>query len=395
MAKNLFLITNPGSSSRKYALYDDDKPVCTLHFEYEGDSVICTVKTADGTKKKLDQTFTDLSGTVSHLGKILESEGYLGGNTKLKAIIARAAAPGDYFTEDHVVDDECLWQLELAKNRAPLHVPVIAKEIEQLVAAFEGTPVLAVSDSGFHNDRPASTIYYAIDTRLADKTELKRYGFHGLSVGSIVEYMKKQDILPEKLIVCHIGSGSSVTGVLNGKSYDTTMGYTPLEGVMMSTRCGNMDVAAAFALKRQLGIDTENGFIEYLSQKGGLRGVSGKTDDMREILKLRDAGDEKALLAYEMYVSRIQSAIGRMAAVMDGVDAIVFTATIGERSDDMREWVCRKLHYLGFNLDQDKNLGKMPERHTNIGTKDSKPIWVIRTDEFEEMIRRAKLLLAK
>ena len=162
---------------------------------------------------------------------------------------------------------------------------------------------------------------------------------------------------------------------------------------MMSTRCGNMDVAAAFALKRQLGIDTENGFIEYLSQKGGLRGVSGKTDDMREILKLRDAGDEKALLAYEMYVSRIQSAIGRMAAMMDGVDSIVFTATIGERSDDMREWVCRKLHYLGFELDQDKNLGKMPERHTNIGTKDSKPIWVIRTDEFEEMIRRAKLLL--
>lgn len=391
----LILITNPGSSSRKYALYKEDELLCSLHFEYENKKIICTLKKSDGTKKKLTEDFKSLTGTVSHLERILTEEGYLGGVSKIDAILARVVATGDYFTEDHIVDDEAIKQLEIAKKRTPLHVPVVAAEIEKFVEVFKGTPVIIISDSSFHADRPELMKYYAIDTELADKAEIKRYGAHGLSVGSIVNYMKKADILPQKLLVCHVGSGSSVTAVFEGKSLDTTMGYTPLEGMMMSTRSGSMDPAASLAIKRALKITDDEKLEEYLNKKCGLLGVSGQTDDMREILRLRDEGDKRGVFAHAMFVYRLQTAIGQMAASLGGVDAIVFTATIGERSDPIRHETCQKLNYLGFYLDDEKNTSEMPERHTNIGAENSKPIYVIRTDEFEEMIRRAKLLLDK
>lgn len=392
----LILITNPGSSSRKYALYRGDELLCSLHFEYEGKKVICTLKRADGSKKKVDRKFDGLADTTTQLSEILTEEGYLGGPTKLDAVLARVAATGDYFAHDHIVDDECLEQLEVAKARMPLHVPVVAAEIKRLMKEFRGVPVLAISDSGFHVDRPELMKYYAIDTDLADKHDIKKYGYHGLSVGSIVNYMKSVDILPEKLIVCHIGSGSSITAVYNGKSHDTTMGYAPLDGVMMATRCGSIDPSAALAIKRAKNIKTDDELEEYLNKKCGLLGVSGQSDDMREIIRLRDEGDKKGTFAHAMYIYRLQAAIAQMAASMGGVDAIVYTATIGERSADVRLMTSQKLEYLGFKIDIEKNAADdMPNRHTNIGTADSKPIWVIRTDEFEEMIRRAKVLLDK
>ena len=208
-----------------------------------------------------------------------------------------------------------------------------------------------------------------------------------------MHYMESQEILPQKLIVCHVGSGSSVTAVFEGNSHDTTMGYTPLEGVMMSTRTGSMDVAAALAIKRNLKIRSDEALEKYLNKKCGLLGVSGASDDMREILKLRDEGDKKGTFAHALYVYKLQTAIGQMAASLGGVDAIVFTATIGERSDEIRRVVLQKLAYLGFAINEEKNVDEMPERHTNIAAEGSKPIWVIRTDEFEEMIRRAGEIL--
>ena len=396
MAKEkLILITNPGSASRKYALYRGKEFLCSLHYEFERGKVICTLKRADDTKEKISTELSDLSRTVSHLKKILDEKGFISEEVKLDAILARVVATGDYFTADHIVDEECLRQLEIAKRRTPLHVPVVANEIEKFVRIFEGTPVLTISDSAFHNDRPDIAKYYAIDMDLADKHEIKKYGAHGLSVGSIVEYMKSVDILPEKMIVCHIGSGSSVTAVFQGKSYDTTMGYTPLEGVMMSTRSGSIDPAAALAIARAKHFTEHEDLEEYLNKKCGLLGVSGKTDDMREIIRLREEGDKRATFAQDMYAYRIRAEIGRMAAAMNGVDAIVMTATIGERSKEDRELICNELEYLVFTMDDAKNKGDFAERHTNIAADGSKPIWVIRTDEFEEMIRRANELLEK
>ena len=396
MDKNkLILITNPGSSSRKYALYKGTELVCSLHFEFEGKEIICTLKKADGSKKVLKQTFKELTSTVANINRILTEEGYLGGMTKIDAILARVACPGEYFTEDHIVDDEYLKALEKGKKRAPLHVPVVAGEIEHFVKSFKDTPILAISDTSFHNDRPDLMKYYGFDTDLADKADIKKFGYHGLSIGSIVNYMKEQDILPEKLIVCHLGSGSSLTAVFEGKSLDTTMGYSPIGGLLMATRCGDMDPAAALALKRQLGYESDESIEKYLNKECGLLGVSGQSDDMREILRLRDEGDKKGTFAHAMYVYRVQSCIGQMAASLGGVDAIVFTATIGERSDEIRRTVTQKLRYLGFSLDDDKNVGDFSERHVDISADGSKPIWVIRTDEFEEMLRRAAILMEK
>src|SRR5574344_1579135 len=161
MEEKLILITNPGSSSRKYALYKGQNLLCSLHFEFEGKKIVCTLKQADGSKKKLNMKFKTLESTVANLDNILEEEGYIGGATKLDAILARVAAPGEYFSHDHVVDDECLKELESAKKKAPLHVPVVAGEIEHFMVTFKGTPVLAISDSAFHSDLHGKSRYSA------------------------------------------------------------------------------------------------------------------------------------------------------------------------------------------------------------------------------------------
>lgn len=391
----LILITNPGSSSRKYALYRGNDFLCSLHFEFEGKKVIYTLKKLDGSKEKRETKLKDLSFVVNNLEEILAKEGYLEGATKLDAILARVAAPGSYFATDHIVNEECLKQLDIAKERAPLHAPVIASEIEQLRKVFKETLIIAISDSAFHNDRSEVAKSYAIDTELAQKFDIQRWGYHGLSVGSIVRFMKKENILPEKMIVCHIGSGASITAVENGKSVDTTMGYSPLEGLMMATRAGSIDVAAALAIKRELGLQSDGELEKYLNKKCGLLGVFGKSDDMREVIKGCNEGDPRAKLARELYVLTLRRAIGQMAASMAGVDVIVFTATIGERSDEIRRLVCESLSYLGFNLDEEKNAKGIDGRMNNVAKENSKPIFVIKTDESDEMIMRAFDLLNK
>lgn len=392
--EKLFLVTNPGSSSRKYALYSGDTELCTLHFELEGKDVVCTLKKPDGTKQKLSGNFKKLSDTIQYVKTILEDEGFLNKSTQLSAILARVVATGDYFAEDHLVDDACLAKLEIAKKRAPLHVPVVAAEIEACVKEFKGTPVIIISDSAFHSTRDDVHTYYAIDKDLADRAEIKRYGYHGLSVGSISEYLNAEKLGAEKVVVCHIGSGSSVTALKDGKSFDTSMGYTPLEGVMMATRCGDIDATAALAIGRELDLDAEK-LEEYLNKQCGLKGVSGESDDMREVLSLRDDGDPRAKLAYSMYIYRLQRAIAQMAASLQGIDALVFTATIGERNAEIRRDIVAGLGYLGFKLSDTKNDDGLDDnRHCLISAPSSKPIYVIRTDETGEMIRRAQALLS-
>lgn len=343
--------------------------------------------------KKLTEGFKKLTDTVKYVKEILEHEGYLNKNTNLDAVLARVVSTGDYFTQDHLADKDCLEHLEVAKKRAPLHVPVVAAEINECVKQFDGTPVMIISDSAFHTSRDDTHTYYAIDTELADKAEIKRYGYHGLSMGSVSKYLEDAKISAEKVIACHIGSGSSVTALKNGKSFDTTMGYTPLEGVMMATRCGDIDATAAIAIGRELSLEGDK-LEEYLNKQCGLKGVSGESDDMREILSLRDDGDARAKLAYDMYIYRMQRAIGQMAAALQGVDALVFTATIGERNAEIRRDIVAGLGYLGFKINDTKNDdGLEDKRHCVISASSSKPIYVVQTDETGEMIARAKCLL--
>ena len=389
----LILITNPGSASRKYALYDHETFMASLHFEYENGAVACTLKDASGEKKSIPVKIDDLSQTVSCLGDILRSEGYINEKNTLSAIVARVAAPSDYLAENHIVDDEFMKNLEIAKHRAILHVPVVASEIEHFRAKFPETTIVSISDSAFHWQKPDLMKYYAFDTEVADKYGIKRYGYHGLSVASVVDAMQENDILPEKLVVAHIGSGSSVSAVLDGRAMDNSMGYTPLEGLMMSTRAGSMDVAAALAIKRELKLDDVELEI-YLNKKSGLLGTSGVSDDMRVIIQKRDEGDPKATFAHALYVHRIQTTIGQMAATLGGIDGLVFTATIGERSAEIRHFVAQKLAYLGLFLDDELNENPVFNgRYALISRSDSKPIYIIQTDETAEMVKQALALL--
>ncbi len=391
----LILITNPGSASRKYALYDGDQLLAQLHFEYEGKKVICTLKDEKGNKKDIKVTIKHLNEAATVVPQILTDEQYINEKNKLVAIVTRMVAPGDYFVKDRVVDAEFMKKLAEAEKRAPIHVPNIANEIKLLRESFADTKLIAVSDTAFHWDKPDTMKYYSFDTELADKYEIKRYGYHGLSYAFISRYMQEQGILPEKLVAMHLGSGSSISAIYNGKAMDNTMGYTPLEGVAMSTRSGSMDVAAAMAIKHALNMKTDEELELYLNKQCGLLGLSGSTDDMREIIQKRDEGDPRATMAHAIFVYRIQSYVGQMAASLGGCDALVFAGTIGERSDEIRRFVTQKLGYLGFKLDNEKNENPVFEgRYALISANDSKPIYVVLTDETDQMIYRAQAVLA-
>ena len=387
----LILITNPGSASRKYALYDGDELMAQLHFEYEGKKVVCTINDVDDGKKKIKPAIDNLNDAIAVLPQILRDEQYVTDQHKLAAVVVRIVAPGDYFTEDHIVDDEYMTNLKEAEKRNPIHVPTTANEIRGIRKNFAGVKIISVSDSAFHWAKPDTAKYYSFDLDVANEHEIKRYGYHGLSYAYISRYMKEHDILPEKLIVMHLGSGSSVSAILNGKAMDNSMGYTPLEGVAMSTRVGTIDVAAALAIKKALKMKTDEEFLLYLNKQCGLLGLSGVSDDMREVIQKRDEGDLRASLAHSIFVYRIQSYIGQMAAALAGADAIVFAGTIGERSDEIRHFVTQKLGYLGFRLDAEKNANlEYTDRHAIISAEGSKPIYVIQTDETDEMIHRAQ-----
>jgi acetate kinase len=365
-----------------------------LHFEYEGKKVVCTLKDADGNKRKVDVKCKDLNDAITAVPQVLADEQFTNEKNKLQAVVVRIVAPGDYFVEDHIVDDEYMKELAEAAKRNPVHVPTTANEIKGVRENFPGVKIISVSDSAFHWEKPDTAKYYSFDLDVANEHEIKRYGYHGLSYAFISRYMKEQGILPEKLIVMHLGSGSSVSAILNGLAMDNSMGYTPAEGLAMSTRVGTIDAAAALALKKALKITSDEEFLQYINKQCGLLGISGGYDDMRDIIQRRDEGDNKATLAHSIFVYRIQAYVGQMAAMLNGADAIVFAGTIGERSVEIRRFISNKLGYLGFKLDEEKNANpEFTNRHALISSSDSKPMYIIETDETAQMIYRAQALL--
>jgi acetate kinase len=387
--EKIILVANPGSSSRKYALYRGTELWVSLHFEYEDGKIICNGRDAEGNERRINQEFDNFTQATLKLKNILVELGALSPAQNIDILTIRVVAPSDYMAEHHVVDEEFLAKIDEVEPKAPLHIPVLAQEIVAFKQSYPKLKIVAVSDSKFHQTKPMVRKYYAIDPNLADKLEIRRYGYHGLSVASIVRTMKNEDILPKKLIVCHVGSGSSVSAVLDGESVDNTMGFSPLEGVMMATRSGSIDVEAALDIKREMGFETDLELSQFLNKKSGFAGMTGN-DDMREVLKMREKGDGNAQLAYDLFMYRLQIAIGQMAASLGGVDAVVFTATIGERSTETRTDVMKQLEFLGFKLDEKKNMdGLAGKTVANVGKDISKPIYVIKTNETDEMIRQA------
>ena len=388
MPESLILVVNPGSASRKYALFADGTKKATIHFEFMNGRVIGTIE-YNGDKQSVQYDDTDLANVPRYILPLLQQYNVISSLDKLSVIGIRIVAPTDYFTKDLLLTDEVESELVSIQQKAPLHIGTALSEIQHLKAVFENIPLVIISDSAFHTTKPAWATNYGVSTELAERFGIKRYGFHGISVGSVVRLLQESNNLMPKTIVCHLGSGSSVTALVNGESVDTTMGYTPLEGLMMATRCGNIDVAAALAIKRELQLD-DNGLEEYLNKNSGLLGVSGVSDEFRQVLASEAQGNQKSFLALQMFVYKVQQAIGQMAASMGGVDCLVFTATIGERSFIIRERILNQLGYLGFENNKEINDATFePKGVINIATNNSKPILILATDESAEIARRA------
>jgi acetate kinase len=392
--KSLILVVNPGSASRKYALFADGKKRAIINFEFEDGKVVGKVEYDD---KKCTAAYdnTDLSCVSSYVLPLLRKYKIIGKSENLTAIGIRLVAPMMRFTKDELLTDDMEQAMEAIQKKAPLHVSTVLVETKQVRANFPGVPIVIISDSAFHSTKRECAWYYGVDIELADKYEIKRYGFHGISVGSVVRCLTEQNKLSPKTIVCHLGSGSSLTAVVDGKSFDTTMGFTPLEGLMMATRSGNMDISAALAIKHALNLSDEE-LEEYLNKKSGLIGVSGSSNDIRQLLTSEEKGDKKAKLALNLLVYRIQLLIGQMVASMGGVDSIVLTGTVGERSSIIRGRILDNLKYLGFEYDSSTNDKTFePLIATNIAIKSSKPILVILTDEAAEIARRVEQYIKK
>lgn len=391
---SLLLIANPGSASRKYALVDDKlKEVAALHIEQSGSELIATLRTG-GDTRQVPLGFADISQSAAHLYGIFNRERLLESTSDVRAIGLRIVAPSNYFLKDRLVDDDVVQHVRDILPLDPIHVSGTLQELEALRSSLPTVSVALISDSAFHARKPSYAWNYGINLQDADRFEIKRFGYHGLSVSSAVNELWNRGKLPPKVVVCHLGSGSSVSAVFHGRSIDNTMGYSALEGVIMATRTGSIDYTAAMALKTKLGLDDDQ-LEHYLDEKGGLLGLSG-TSDIREILDREANGDHIAHLALMTLIHSIHKAIGAMVVAMNGADLLVFTGTVGERSANLRRRIVAHLECLDFILDGNRNKSCLnPTEFTSISQAAvSKPIIVIPTDEGVEIARHTVKLLA-
>lgn len=382
-----YLIVNTGSASKKYAFYEGDKKVYTAHFEMEGDSYVVNETTDKGSEKKV----IDKENYIGAVGLILDSlieKQIISKREDMNLVGVRIVAPGEYFLTNRLIDDEYLKMAEAALQKVPLHLGPALEEIKNIKKFFGDSMAIAgVSDSTFHATIPEASKYYAIPIKDSRELGLQRFGYHGISVQSVVSKAAETlGTLPEKVIVCHLGGGASVTAVKNGKSIDTSMGFTPLEGLVMATRVGDIDPGAVLYLSEKLNKDFKE-LEGYFNNECGLLGLSGKSSDIRELLELEKNGDADSALALETYVNRLKGYIGRMAAILGGVDLLILAGTVGERSIIMRNRICSNLEFLGIELDQDINNASngIDVELSKAGSKTK--ILVIKTDEMEEIAK--------
>ncbi len=382
------LVLNCGSSSIKYALYNmDDKSVMTSGgAERVGlDEAFVKVKMPDGTKKKVMHDIPEHTEGVKFIFSLLTDPeiGVIKSLDEIDAVGHRMVHGGEKFNKSVVLTDEVLKTFEECIDLAPLHNPANLKGVQAVSELMPGLPQVGVFDTAFHQTMPAHSYLYAIPYDLYEQYGVRRYGFHGTShryvSQRVCDYLgvKMED---KKIITCHIGNGASIAAVQNGKCVDTSMGLTPLEGLMMGTRSGDIDGGAITFIEKKLGLDAD-GMSNLLNKKSGVLGITSISSDMREIEDAIEHGNERAKLALDMYNYRIKKYIGAYAAAMGGCDIIVFTAGVGENQYSTREAACTGLEYMGVKLDVEKNKTIRGEEAV-ISTPDSKvTVCVIPTDE--------------
>lgn len=381
------LVLNCGSSSIKYKLFDmtSKEVIAQGGIEKIGlkDSFL-KLTLPNGEKKILEKNIPEHTTGIEFILEILTSPEYgcIKSLEEINAVGHRLVHGGERFSESVLITKEVIDMIVSCNDLAPLHNPANLKGVNAISKTLPNVPQVGVFDTAFHQTMPDYAYLYAIPYELYEKYAIRRYGFHGTShryvSARVCEFL---GIKPEgtKIITCHIGNGGSITAVKDGKSVDTSMGLTPVEGLMMGTRCGDIDAGAVAYIMDKEGLNT-TGVSNLLNKKSGVLGVSGVSSDMRELCAACEAGNPRALLAEKMYFYRIIKYIGAYTAAMNGVDVIVFTGGVGENQANCREEVCKSLEYLGVKIDAEKN--KVRGEEMVISTPDSKvKVVVVPTDE--------------
>ena len=395
------LVLNCGSSSIKYALYNmDDQSVMTSGgAERVGlDGAFVKVKLANGEKKQIMHDMPEHTEGVKFIFSLLTDPeiGVIKSLKEVNAVGHRIVHGGEKFAQSVLITPEVIQTLKEVSDLAPLHNPANLKGIRAVEELMPGLPQVGVFDTAFHQTMPAYSYMYALPYEAYEKYAVRRYGFHGTShryVSARVCEFLGVDYKKQRIITCHIGNGGSLAAVKDGKCMDTTMGLTPLEGIMMGTRSGDVDGGAVTFLQKKMGLNPDQ-MSDLLNKKSGVAGVSGVGSDMRDLEAAVAAGNERAKLATDMYNYKIKKYVGAFAAAMGGVDIIVFTAGVGENQASMREAVCADMEYMGVKLDNALNA-TIRGKEAIISAPDSKvKVVVIPTDE-ELMIASDTAALVK
>ncbi len=382
------LVINSGSSSIKYQLFNmETKEVLAkgLVDKIGLNGSYIKNERNDGDKVKLEGDIFDHQNGIEYVLGVLISEkhGSLKHLDDIDAVGHRVVHGGEAFNGSVMITEEMIEKMEELIELAPLHNPPNLKGIYAVTGLLPKVPQVGVFDTAFHQTMAPHSFMYAIPYSLYTKYGIRRYGFHGTShryVSQRVADLMNKDIKDLKIISCHLGNGASIAAIKHGKSVDTSMGLTPVEGLMMGTRTGDLDVGAlTFIMSKEvIGLDATN---TLLNKHSGVLGVSGVSSDMREVEEAAGKGNERAKLALDMYQYRVKKYIGAYTAAMGGVDVIVFTGGIGENADDLRESIASGFEYLGLEFDAEKNKGAR-SKEIDLATDNSKvKVWVIPTDE--------------
>jgi len=396
------LVLNCGSSSIKYKLFDmtDKSVIASGGIEKIGlaDSFL-KFALPDGEKKIVHKDIPEHTvGVELILQTLIDPQyGAIKSYDEIDAVGHRMVHGGERFTESVLLTPEVLKEFEACNDLAPLHNPANLKGVNAVKAILPNVPQIGVFDTAFHQTMPDYAYMYALPYEFYEKYKIRRYGFHGTSHRFITQYVyeylgvKKEGL---KLITCHIGNGASIAAIKDGKVLDTSMGLTPLEGLIMGTRSGDVDGGVITFLENKLGVNAAQ-MSDLLNKKSGMLGITGVSSDMRELEVAQKEGNPRAILADKMYNYRIKKYIGAYAAVLGGVDVIVFTGGVGENQASMRANTLEGMEFLGMKIDPELNKATVRGKEGVISTPDSKVKVVILATDEELMIAQDTMNIVK
>ncbi len=379
------LVVNCGSSSLKYQLIDSETEAVSASGQCEriGLDGIFSIK-VNGEKKEQHIDLPDHAVAIKTVldALVAPENGVLQSLDEIQAVGHRVVHGGEKFAKSVLIDEDVIREIESCNDLAPLHNPANILGIRACQSVMPGVPNVAVFDTAFHQTMPAKAYLYGIPKKYYEEYGVRRYGFHGTSHGFVsrrVAELAGLDLENSRIIVCHIGSGASISAVVNGKSVDTSMGMTPLEGLVMGTRSGDLDPAIVEYICNKEG-KTVGEVIQMLNKESGVLGISGVSNDYRDLVDAAQSGDQNAQNALEVMVYRVCKYVGAYYVAMGGADVIALTAGAGENNLEVREMIMNGLSALGVKLDPARNTERGKEM--KISTDDSSiPVWVVPTNE--------------